>query len=317
MKQINTIALIGLGAIGCALAPRLQKAVGAKNFRVIAGGARKTRLETQGVTINGQNYRFNIVTPDEKTGPADLVIVIVKYGALASAIKDIVHQAGQDTIIVSFMNGIDSEELIAAEYGWERMIYGFVRKSVVMKDGCCNYDPQQGRFFFGEARNERISPRIQAMTDLFTRAEIPYKIEPDMIRAIWLKFACNISENQSSAILGIPFGAWQVSAHANQVREMAFWEVIRIANQKGIDIGEADLLKQRKHLTSVPYYANKTSMLQDIENGRTTEVEMLAGTICRMGIELGIPTPVNDLFYHSLKVLEEKNSGLIKIDRLN
>jgi 2-dehydropantoate 2-reductase len=45
-----------------------------------------------------------------------------------------------------------------------------------------------------------------------------------------------------------------------------------------------------------------------------TEVEMLAGTVCRMGGELGIPTPVNDLFYHSLKVLEEKNSGLIKIN---
>jgi 2-dehydropantoate 2-reductase len=311
MKQINTIALIGLGAIGCALAPRLQKVVGVRNFRVIAGGARKTRLETQGVTINEKNYRFNIVAPDEKTGPADLVIVIVKYGALPSAIRDIIHQVGEDTIIVSFMNGIDSEELIAAEYGWDRMIYGFARKSVVMNDGCCNYDPKQGWFVFGEARNEKISPRIQAMTDLFTRAEIPYKVEPDMIRAMWLKFACNVSENPSSAILGIPFGAWQVSVHANQVREMAFWEVIRIANQKDIDIGEADLLQQRIHLGGVPY-ANKTSMLQDIENGRMTEVEMLAGTVCRMGSELGIPTPVNDLFYHSLKVLEEKISGFIK-----
>jgi 2-dehydropantoate 2-reductase len=133
----------------------------------------------------------------------------------------------------------------------------------------------------------------------------------NMIRAMWLKFACNVSENQSSAILGIPFGAWQVSSHANQVREMAFREVIRIANQRDIDIGEADLIRQRKTLGGVPY-ANKTSMLQDIENGRMTEVEMLAGTVCRMGIELGIPTPVNDLFYHSIKVLEEKNSGFIK-----
>jgi 2-dehydropantoate 2-reductase len=311
MQQIKTIALIGLGAIGCALAPRLQKAVGTKNFRVIAGGTRKTRLETQGVTINGQNYRFNIVTPEEETGPADLVIVIVKYGGLAAAIQDIGRQVGPDTILVSFMNGIDSEELLAVEYGWERVIYGLTRKSVVMKDGCCTYDPQQGWFVFGEARNEQISPRIQTMADLFSRAAIPYKIEPDMIRALWLKFACNISENPSSAILGIPFGAWHVSVHANQLREMAFREVIRIAHYKGINIGEADLLQQRQNLAGVPY-ANKTSMLQDIENGRTTEIEMLAGAICRIGSELGIPTPVNELFYHSLKVLEEKIFGLIK-----
>jgi 2-dehydropantoate 2-reductase len=313
MKQINTIALIGLGAIGCSLAPGLQKAVGAKNFRVIGEGARKTRLETDGVIINGENYKFNIVDPSATVEPADLVVVIVKYGALPSAIRDIANQVGKDTVIVSFMNGIDSEEMIAAEYGWDRMLYGFARKSVVMKDGSCNYDPKNGWFVFGEAQNETISPRIQAMSDLFNRAGIPYKVEPDMIRAMWLKFACNVSENQSSAILGIPFGAWQVSDHANWIRETAFWEVIQIANKKGIDIGEGDLLQQRKALNGIPY-ANKTSMLQDIENGRTTEVEMLAGIVCRMGRELGIPTPVNDLFYHSIKVLEEKNSGFIKIN---
>ncbi len=310
MKQLNTVALIGLGAIGCSLAPGLLKAVGPKNFRVIAGGARKKRLENDGMTINGENYHFTIVDPGQKTTPADLVIVIVKYGALPTAIKDIKNQVGDDTIIVSFMNGIDSEEQIAAEYGWERVIYGITRKSVVMQNGICNYDPQSGWFILGEARNETISPRIEAMMDLFSRAEIPYKVEPDMIRSLWFKFACNVSENQSSAILGIPFGAWQVSEDANHVREMAFREVIAIANRKGIDLNEEDLLWQRERLLHIPY-ANKPSTLQDIENGRTTEVEMFSGMVCRIGAELGIPTPINELFYHSIKVLEEKNAGKI------
>ncbi len=310
MKQLNTVALIGLGAIGCSLAPGLLKAVGPENFRVIAGGTRKTRLENDGMTINGENYHFNIVDPGEKTTPADLVIVIVKYGSLPTAIKDIKHQVGDDTIIVSFMNGIDSEEQIAAEYGWERVIYGITRKSVVMQNGSCNYDPKNGWFILGEARNETISPRIEAMMDLFSRAEIPYKVEPDMIHSLWFKFACNVSENQSSAILGIPFGAWQVSEHANQIREMAFREVIAIANRKGIDLNEENLLWQRERLLHIPY-ANKTSTLQDIENGRTTEVEMFSGMVCRLGAELGIPTPINELFYHSIKVLEEKNAGRI------
>ncbi len=310
MKHLNTVALIGLGAIGCSLAPGLLKAVGLENFRVIAGDARKKRLETDGMTINGENYHFNIVDPGEKATPADLVIVIVKYGSLPTAIKDIKNQVGDDTIIVSFMNGIDSEEQIAAEYGWERVIYGITRKSVVMQNGSCNYDPKNGWFILGEARNETISPRIEAMMDLFSRAEIPYKVEPDMIHSLWFKFACNVSENQTSAILGIPFGAWQVSDHANQIREMAFREVIAIANRKGIDLNEENLLWQRERLLHIPY-ANKTSTLQDIENGRTTEVEMFSGMVCRMGAELGIPTPINELFYHSIKVLEEKNAGRI------
>ena len=56
-----------------------------------------------------------------------------------------------------------------------------------------------------------------------------------MLRAQWMKFMYNVSQNQSSAVLGIPFGAWQVSDHANAVREMGMREVIAVA--QAIDSG--------------------------------------------------------------------------------
>lgn len=311
MNHINSVALIGLGAIGCALAPRLLNALGADNFRVIAGGERKKRLEQKGVCINGQIYRFPIVAPEEKGNPADLAIVIVKETGLPQALEDLANQIGDNTVIVSFMNGITSEEAIAKRFGQQKVIYGLTRKSVVMKDGVCSYDPQNGYFAFGEAHNETVSPRIRAMEELFQKAQIPYRVEKDMIRAIWVKFMCNVSENQSSAILGIPFGAWRDSDNANAVREMAMWEVIRIANKKGIGLGEEDVARQRKVFQTVPYW-NKTSMLQDIESGRPTEVEMFAGTVRRLGKELDVPTPVNDVFYYCIKTLEDKNSGVIR-----
>lgn len=310
LEHINSVALIGLGAIGCALAPGLSKAVGTENFRVIAGGERKKRLERKGVCINGKTYHFPIVSPEEKSSPVDLAVIIVKETDLPQAIEDIANQVGDDTILVSFMNGITSEEVIAGRFGKQKVIYGLTRKSVVMKAGVCSYDPRNGYFAFGEARNDTISPRIQAMKELFEKAEIPYRVEKDMVRAIWVKFMCNVSENQSSAILGIPFGAWRDSENANAVREMAAREVIKIANQKGIDLGEKDLLQQREVLKTVPYW-NKTSMLQDIENGRPTEVEMFSGTVRRLGRKMDIPTPVNDLFYYCIKTLEDKN-GLIQ-----
>ena len=257
MEQIHSAALIGLGAIGCALAPGLLKALGPGHFRVIAGGERKERLEQTGVSINNATYRFPITDPGEKTEPADLVIVTVKETGLAQAVGDIANQVGKNTVIVSFMNGITSEDVLAARYGKQRVIYGLTRKSVVMQDGACNYDPMMGYFAFGEARNDTISPRINAIGKLFRQAEIPFRVEENMIRAIWVKFMCNVSENQSSAILGIPFGTWRDSESANIVREMAAREVIRIANKKGIDLGEDDLLQQREVLKTVPYW-NKT-----------------------------------------------------------
>ena len=130
------------------------------------------------------------------------------------------------------------------------------------------------------------------------------------MRALWLKFMANVSENQTSAVLGIPFGAWQVSDEANALREDTMREVIAIAQKKGIDIGEQDILDQRAQLKRIPY-PNKTSMLQDLEHGRPTEVEMLAGTVIRLGRETGVPTPVNQALYHAIRVLEEKNAGKI------
>ena len=78
--KIKRIALIGLGAMGVFFAPRLYEAFG-ENFYIIAGGERKKRLESKGVTINGVNYRFPIATPEEQGEPADLILIGVKgYG---------------------------------------------------------------------------------------------------------------------------------------------------------------------------------------------------------------------------------------------
>ncbi|MDO4669464.1 MAG: 2-dehydropantoate 2-reductase, partial [Butyricicoccus pullicaecorum] len=121
MREIKTVALIGLGAIGCSLAREICQAVGFQNFRVIAGGARRERLEREGVVINGQACRFQIVAPDTVTEPADLVLVAVKFGALPQAIQDIRNQVGTQTTIISFLNGISSEEMLAEVYGWQRV----------------------------------------------------------------------------------------------------------------------------------------------------------------------------------------------------
>ena len=77
MKKIEKVTLIGLGAMGVFFAPRMSEKLGA-GFKVLADGARKERLEEKGVTVNGINYRFPIITPDTVCEPADLVIIAVK-----------------------------------------------------------------------------------------------------------------------------------------------------------------------------------------------------------------------------------------------
>lgn len=303
--KIKKVTLIGLGAMGVFFAPKLDAYLGKDYFRVLAGGERRQRLQANGVTINGVRHQFTVIEPAAKGDPADLIIIAVKDTGLTQAISDIQNLVGPDTQILCVMNGIDSEEKIAEAYGWEHVLYSYMRVSIVMKDGIANFDPQLGKVHFGEARNTELSERVKAIKELFDACHINYNIEPDMIRGMWFKFMCNVGENLTCALLGIPFGAFHVSDHANQIRRKAMGEVVEIANRLGIDLGPEDIERQEDTIKKLPA-ANKPSTLQDLENGRMTEIEMFAGKVIKLGKELGIATPVNWVFYHGIKVHEEK-----------
>ena len=314
MDRISSVTMIGLGAVGSFLAPRLQEAAGESGFQIIAQGERRERLLRRGTTINGRTYYFPVVAPQEQSQPSDLVIIAVKATALEEALEQIAGQVGPDTIIMSILNGVDSEEAAAQRYGMERVLYSFMRVSVVMKDGCCDYDPQKGKIFFGERNNASYSSRVLLVKELMDRAGIPYQIPEDMIHAIWHKFMSNIGENMTCALLGIPFGAFTSSHDADAIRLAAMEEVIAIAAKKGIHLGEEELAVQEKTIRAIPYQ-NKPSTLQDLEAGRKTEIELFSGQVIRMGRALGIPTPVNKLLYHGIKVLEQKNDGQFDVDQ--
>ncbi len=311
MQKIKKISLIGLGAMGVFFAPRLAAAY-PEGFRVIADGERKRRLDKKGVTVNGVNYKFPIITPDEKGDPADLILIGVKGYGLDQAIEDIRNQVGEETLIISLLNGVDSEEKLINSFGEKHVLYGYMRMSVVMKDGKADFDPYWGKIHFGEKMNKEYSERVLAVKEVFDKADIPYEIDEDMLKGIWFKFMCNIGENMTCALLGIPFGGFHVSDHANWVRIEAMKEVAAIAQKKGINIGKEEIEMQNKTILTIPY-PNKPSTLQDLEAFKHTEIDMFAGTVIQMGRELGIPTPICEMFYHGIHVLEEKNDGIIRL----
>lgn len=306
--KIQKVTLIGLGAMGVFFAPRLEAYLGRENFRVLAEGERKRRLEETGVTVNKITHKFNIITPDTIGDVADLIIMAVKDSGLTKAIEDIKNQVGDHTQILSVMNGIDSENQLAAVYGWEHVMYSYMRISIVMKDGKADFNEALGKVHFGEARNSKLTERVKTVKELFEACGIKYQIDLDMVKGLWFKFMCNIGENMTCALLGVPFGAFCESEHANFIRHKAMEEVVEIANRLGIALEQEDIMRQDARISSIPF-ANKPSTLQDLENGRLTEIEMFAGKVVELGRELGIDTPYNLMFYHGIKVQEEKMLG--------
>ena len=82
------------------------------------------------------------------------MIIAVKGYGLDQAIEDIRNQVGENTVILSVLNGVDSEQRVIEAYGEDKVLYSYMRVSVVMKDGCTSYDPALGNIHFGEKLNE-------------------------------------------------------------------------------------------------------------------------------------------------------------------
>ena len=113
--DIKKVAVLGAGAVGSyviwGLSARRDIELG-----VVADGPRGERLRKDGCAINGKIYRPAVWTPGQ-AHDADLLIVCLKYGALPGALDSIKAVTGPHTTIMSLMNGVDSEDIIASAVG--------------------------------------------------------------------------------------------------------------------------------------------------------------------------------------------------------
>jgi len=302
--QIKKVSIIGLGAVGCIYASRLHD-MDYASVTVIADVDRIERYKRDKYIINGRAYDFNYVSPEEKTEPDDLIIVSVKFNNLKQAINEINNHVGEDTIILSLLNGISSEEIIGETYGLDKLLYGICIGIDAVRQGNVVTFSKSGKLVFGERANVIYSPKVQAVKELFDSAEIPYKIPEDMIRFLWWKFMVNVGINQSSAILGAHYNVFQTNSDARALMEAAMWEVINVSKKVGINLNENDLLSWYEVLYKLSP-EGRTSMLEDIENRRKTEIELFGETVCMLGEKYGVETPVNKTLVSIIKVLENK-----------
>lgn len=301
MTPIRKVTILGAGAMGAAYAAMFSDA---GNFAVsfTADGRRAERLKRQGVTVNGRSYGVDVISPAEATAPADLILVALKHHHLADALPQIDALVADHTVIVSVMNGLESEEMIGARYGMDKLVVAIaVGIDAVREGGCFSY-ANRGRIVFGPTP-ETGPGRVERLAEALTRAGIPNQVPDDIRRALWWKFMINVGINQASAVLRAPYGIFQRSPDARALMEMLMAEVTALASEAGVDLTGKDMQAWAEVL-AVLAPQGKTSMLQDIEAGRKTEVEIFAGTVVSLGERYQVPTPVNAAILRIIKVIE-------------
>lgn len=299
-NQINHCAILGMGALGMLYGSMIQENLGSEAVDYLMDAARVEKHQGKPVSINGKEMTFS-VKDAAKVTTYDLVIVAVKYAALRPALDELAKAIGPDTVVISVMNGIDSEEILSERFDREHIVDCVAIGMDAMRDGNSLQYSKKGRLQIG-ALNEGQKPFVDALVNFFERAGIPYEVMADIRRAMWNKYMLNVGINQACTVYATDY------AHALQEpilseMEQAMEEVIAVANAEGVNLTEEDLAKNiaiEKTLNPTSY----PSMRQDIVAGRKTEVEMFAGILIELADQHHIPAPVNRKYYARIKEIE-------------
>lgn len=298
--MLKNVLFLGLGAVGASIASQFVDAD--YPISVLCDITRKERYKQNGFIINNKRYDFSYYTPDEYHLPVDLIIIAVKYNNLRDAIKQLKGLVGEKTIIMSLLNGIDSEEIIAEYLKNNNIVPSFIYKIDATKTNNVVTHFSKGIIVFGE-KTGNISANINLIKEIFDRAVINYEVSGHIVKRMWWKYMANIGLNQTTAVLRAPYEVIQKLSYAQELARLSMEEVVLISKVMEINLSEKDIdgvIEMSRQL----HPDGKSSMLQDVEAKRKTEVEMFSGKLCQLGEKYHIPTPINRMFYNLIKSIE-------------
>jgi len=297
---MKNVLLLGLGAIGSLVASKFSD--NHVHMDVLLDDGRYERYKKKSFVVNDKIYKFNYVTNSSYDKKCDFVIIATKYNDLESALNQLDGLLSDDCVIMSLLNGIDSEAIIGKKFGLERCVYAFITSTDATRVGYTNRFNADGMIYFGE-KDGSISNRTNEIVRLFKRVKMNNKLTTDIVTKQWKKFMVNIGMNQVSAVLNATYGDFSKSTEILDLTKDAMEEVVEIAQAKHIHLNEKD--KQKAiDLIAILSPRGKTSMLQDVDAKRKTEVDMFAKVLIKMGEECNVPTPINKVLYQQIKAIE-------------
>lgn len=309
--MIKRVSVIGIGAVGAIYAWRLSEYLGYSQVRVIVNQERLQRYSKDGMYLNGTPIAYHYVTPKEEVEPADLILIATKNQHLPQALDDISNHIGPDTVILSLLNGIDSERLLSERYGSNHVLYSFTTALDSTRQATQIDFSTEGIIYFGEKNNER-TPRVQAIIQLFEAAKINYVVPENIERELWAKFMVNVSINTISAITR---GTYGDCANIPAIKDLIIAtqkEVLALASKVGITGLDDSYIKKYQKIFASLEYDGKTSMLQDIEAGRSTENDWFCIRASQLAQEFGVKTPLIDILGEIAKGAEAVQIRLAK-----
>jgi 2-dehydropantoate 2-reductase len=297
--------MIGPGAMGGLFGGLLSRA-GEELWLV---GYRKEQVETicsVGLTLEEKGKSQIIpmkATPDvTSVGKADLVIFFVKTYDTEKAVSDSLALEKEDTVFLTLQNGLGNEEVICKKIDRKKVMLGVTGQGATLLQPGRVRHAGWGKTFIGEL-DHRITDRSNRIAQMFYKAGIETEVSPNIHDQVWGKLLVNAGINALTALTGFKNGQLLDYPETARLMEKLTLEAAEVARKKGVRIEEDPIEKVRKAAAATR--ENRSSMGQDFDHRRRTEVDAINGAVVREAQALGIPAPFNQAVTDLVKAIEK------------
>lgn len=296
-------AICGLGAVGTLLAARiLPRLARGESLCAILDAPRLPRYRARPPTFNGRPLDIPLATPADAAArpPVDLLFVAVKNPDLPAVPALVRPFLAENARIVPLLNGIDAPPFLALAFSKTAVFHSLIFCDSSMRTG--RDVTQNGalgiRLGRPATRGAGVSPAkpppdALAVANWLNAHDVPATVPENILAALWRKFLLNVALNQTEALFRLPHGPLRDSPEAYAFLLRLLDEALAVARAENIP--GADTLRDPV-LRDIAALApdGKSSMLQDIEAGRPTEVAAFAGAILRLARKHTLPAPASE-----------------------
>jgi 2-dehydropantoate 2-reductase len=333
------ICVVGAGAIGGLLAARF--ALAGDDVTVIDQGAHLAAIQKNGLKLEWhdgkvQTARVKAVNKAGEAGKQDIVVLAVKAHFLEQVVRDIDSLLGPDSVVLTVQNGLpwwyfqklggkydnhrleslDPSGVLTRNIDPNRVIGCVVYPAAAAVAPGVIHHVEGDRFPIGELDGKETE-RVRELHDVFVKAGLKSLVLPDIRSEIWLKAWGNLSFNPISALTHATLVDICQFAETRELAATMMKEAQDIAQKLGVTF-RVSIDKRIAGAEAVG--AHKTSMLQDVEAGRSLETEALIGSILEMARLTGTPAPAIESVYALVKLLNKVmllEGGGVKVEKAN
>ncbi len=245
--------------------------------------------------------------PGASTDPSavegsNVLVFFVKSTATEQAAAQCAAFAGKDTIALTLQNGLGNEGIIRRFFGPERTAAGVTSQGATfLGPGRIRHAGKGPTYVaMADGKNEKLA----SLSEALGRAGFETHVEKDVASLVWSKLVINVGINALTAIMGQPNGKLLESEEAKAVMADLVAEAVAVARAGGVRIPFDDPLAAVYDVAGRTG-ANRSSMLQDFDKGRETEIEFMNGAIVREAAAKGLEVPVNLTITRLIKMLEK------------